>query len=218
MMWKPGLVGFVTVFVVVLFSFSSLVALAQYETTKTANFTISSSGVAHVDQSTTAGGVSIDIAGTPSATGSVTTATYTGNPQPDASWPVNVTLTHFVAITFNMATSYFQSANITISYSDSDVAGINPPYTLYKYNPDTNNYVALNSVVDTSAKTITATVTSITDPLFAIGGTTALTVTPTPVTPAVPPWIWIVVATVIIVIVFVVALRLLRSRASNTYT
>ena len=75
---KFGLVGLVTVFLVVLFSFSSFVALAQYETTKTADFTISSSGVAHVDQSTTAGDVSIDIAGTNSAPGSVTTATYSG--------------------------------------------------------------------------------------------------------------------------------------------
>ena len=92
---------------VILVSFSSFAALAQYETTKTANFTISSSGIAHVDQSTTAGGISIDIAGVPSATGSVTTATYTGNPQPNASWPVNITLTHFVAITFNIGCKLF---------------------------------------------------------------------------------------------------------------
>jgi hypothetical protein len=211
-MKKLGLVSFVTVFMVILVSFSSFAALAQYETTKTANFTIPSSGIAHIDQSTNAGGVSIDIAGTASATGSVATATYTGNPQPTASWPVNVTLTHFVAITINIAASYFQNANITISYSNSDIAGINPPYTLYKYNPDANNYVALNSVVDTSAKTITVTVTSITDPLFAIGGTTALVVTPTPLTPPVPPWIWVVVAIVIIVVVLVVVLLLFRRR------
>lgn len=114
-----------------------------------------------------------------------------------------------MAINFNMATSYFKSANITISYSDSDVAGINPPYSLYKYNPDANNYVALNSLVNTSAKTITATITSINDPLFATGGTTALAVTPTPVTSAVLPWIWVVVATIIIVVVLVVVLLLL---------
>ena len=107
MIKKFGLVGFVTVFVVVLLSFSSFAALAQYETSKTANFTISSSGVANVAQSTTVGGVSIDIAGTPSATGSVTTGAYTGNPQLDASIPANVTLTYFVAVTFNMATSDF---------------------------------------------------------------------------------------------------------------
>ena len=215
-MKKLGLVGFVAVFVVVLFSFSSFVALAQYETTKTADFTISPSGVAHVDQSTTAGGVSIDIAGTPSATGSVATATYTGNPQPDASWPVNVTLTHFVAVTINMDASYFQTANITISYSNSDIAGINPPYSLYKYIPESNVYLPLNSIVDNSTKTITATLTSITDPLFAIGGTTALTVTPTPLTFSNQLWIWVIMATVIIVIVIAVVLLLFRRRASNS--
>ena len=204
------LVGFLIVLLVILFSFSSFFVLAQYETTKTTNFTIPSSGITHIDQSTTAGGVSIDIAGTTSATGSVSTATYTGNPQPHASWPVNVTLTHFVAITINMDARYFQSANITVSYSNSDIAGINPPYTLYKYYPDTNDYVRLNSVVDTSAKTIAATVTSITDPLFAIGGTTAIVVTPTPLTSPVPPWIWAVVATIIIVVVLVVILLLFR--------
>jgi cobalamin synthase len=205
---KLGLVGFFTVFVVVLFSLSSFVALAQYETQTTAPFTISSSGVAHVTQSSTVGSVSIDITGTPSATGSVSTAIYNGNPQPDASMAANITLTYFVAVTFDIPANYFQSANITISYSDAAVAGINPPYALYKYSSGTNSYVELSSVVDTSAKTITATVTSTTDPLLAIGGTTALTATPTAVTSAVPPWIWVVVATVIVVIALVVVVLL----------
>ena len=210
------LVGFLIVLLVILFSFSSFFALAQYETTKTADFTVPSSGVAHIDQSITAGGVSIDIVGTTSATGSVSTATYTGNPQPHAYGLVNVTLTHFVAVTINMDASYFQTANITISYSNSDIAGINPPYSLYKYIPESNVFLPLKSIVDNSTKTITATLTSITDPLFAIGGTTALVVTPTPVTSAVSQWIWVVVATVIIVYAFFMVLLLFRRRASKT--
>jgi hypothetical protein len=214
---KLGLVGFVTVFVVILVSFSSLPVLAQYETTKTANFTIPSSGIAHIDESTTTGGVTIDVAGTISAIGSAATATYTGNPQPHASWPANVTLTRFLAITINMEAIYFRNANITISYSSSDIKGINPPYTLYKFNPDTNKYVALNSVVDSSAKTVTVTLTSATDSLFAIGGTTAVVVTPAPLASPVSPWIWVVVATVIIVVVLVVVLMLYRRRALNAW-
>ncbi|MGD0646263.1 MAG: hypothetical protein ABSA75_15330, partial [Candidatus Bathyarchaeia archaeon] len=110
MIKKFGLVGFVAVFVIILIAFSSFAALAQYETSKSATFTISSSGVANIAQSTTVGGVSIVITGTPSATGSVSTGTYTGNPQTGASIPSGVTLTGFVAITFNIAASDFKNA------------------------------------------------------------------------------------------------------------
>jgi hypothetical protein len=160
------------------------------------------------------GGFSIDIAGTPGASGSVATATYTGNPQPGASIPANVTLTYFVAITFNIATNYFQSANITITYNSADIAGINPPYTIYKYNAASNSYTALNSTVDASAKTITFTVTTITDPLLAIGGTTAPAPSPTPVASTFPTWIWLVVAIIVIVIVVIVVVILERRSPS----
>ncbi|MGD0646116.1 MAG: hypothetical protein ABSA75_14525 [Candidatus Bathyarchaeia archaeon] len=205
---KFGLLGFVTIFVVVLFSLSSLFALAQYQTQQTTNITISSTGAVHVAQSDTVGGVSIDITGTPGATGSVSTATYTGNPQAGASWPSGVTLTHFIVITFNIAANDFQSATITITYSSADVAGIKTPYTLYKYDSATNSYNALNTVVDTSTKTITATVTSINDPLLAIGGATA----PAPTT-GIPAWTWVVLAVVALVIVLL-AVLLLRRRST----
>ena len=214
-MRKLCVVVFVTVFVVIMFSFSSFVALAQYETTKTADFTIPSSGTSHIDLSTTPGDVSIDISGTIYANGLVSTATYAGNPQPHASWPVKVTLTRFVDVTISMDARYFQTANLTISYSNSDVRGINPPYSLYKYNSESNTYLPLNSTVDDSTKTITTTLTSTNDPLFAIGGTTAPVVTPTPVLSSNQQWIWVIVATVIIIIVLTVALLIFRRRASN---
>jgi hypothetical protein len=101
-----------------------------------------------------------------------------------------------VVVTFNMNASDFTNATITISYTSSDVAGMGQPYVLYKYNPDNNSYVALNGVVDTSAKTITVTLTSTNDPLFAIGGTAAApTVMPTeePTSISLVTWAWIVV-------------------------
>jgi hypothetical protein len=64
----------------------------------------------------------------------------------------------------------FSQATITISYSSSDVQNIQSPYLIYKYTPDTNSYVKLDSTVDTASKTITITLTSIDDPLLAIGG------------------------------------------------
>lgn len=214
-MRKLCLVVFVTVFVVIMFSFSPFVALAQYETTKTADFTIPSSGTSHIDLSTTPGGVSIDISGTIYATGLVSAAAYAGNPQPHASWPVKVTLTRFVDVTISMDASYFKTANLTISYSNSDVVGINPPYSLYKYDSESNTYVPRNSTVDDSAKTITTTLASVNDPLFAIGGTTAVVVTPTPVAHSNQQWIWLIVATVIIIIALTAALLIFRRKASN---
>ena len=204
---KSSLAGLVTVLTVVLLSLSLSVAFAQYQTQQNADVTISSDGLAHVDQTSTAGGVSIDIAGTPGATGSVSTATYAANPQPGASAPTDVTLTHFVVVTFNMAASDFQGANITISYSDADVAGLSTPYVLYKYIPETNSYVQLNAVVDTAAKTMTATVSSTTDPLFAIGGATAATNTSS----GIPVWTWAILAVVVIGVVLV-AVLVMRSR------
>jgi hypothetical protein len=204
-MKKFGLVGFVAVFVIILIAFSSFAALAQYETSKTSPFTISSSGEANIAQNTTVGGVSIVIAGTPSATGSVSTGTYTGNPQTGASIPSGVTLTGFVAITFNIAASDFKNATITLTYTSAEVSGINPPYAIYKYNTASNSYTKLDSVVDTSAKTITVTVASLTDPLLAIGGTTAPAHTST-----VPAWTWVIIATVALVVIILVVLILHR--------
>ncbi len=117
-------------------------------------------------------GVFYVIKGTPGASGTVTASVYNGNPQADATVPNGVSLTHFIAINFNMKASDFNSAKIIIKYSDSDVQNIQPRYEIYKYIPDTNSYVEMPSTVDTAAKTITVTLTSVDDPLLAIGGTT----------------------------------------------
>jgi hypothetical protein len=205
---KISVFGLAAVLAVVLLSVSLSVAFAQYQTEQTTNVIISANGVSHVEQSSTVGGVSIDIAGTPGVTGSVSTATYSANPQPDATVPADTTLTHFVVVTFNFAASDFQGASITISYSDSDVTGMSPPFVLYKYIPESNSYVKLDAVVDTASKTITTTVSSTTDPLFAIGGTTVagnggLTI---------PPLGIVSIAVILVVVVLLVVALVLRRR------
>jgi hypothetical protein len=218
---RKRLFSILAIIMITALSFGSLTALAQYETQETANFTISSDGTIHIGQSSTVGNVEIDIVGSPGATGSVSTVVYTANPQPDASKPSNVVLSHFVVVTFNMDASDFQNATITIHYSDADVAGMTQPYVLYKYNPDTNAYVELDAVVDTTAKTITAVLTSTTDPLFAIGGiavspTATPTASPTqapenPISLSIWAWIFVIIEAITgFILVIVVYLRTRR--------
>lgn len=115
-------------------------------------------------------GVGYEIQGLAGAIGSVTAAVYNANPQASASIPNGVSLTRFVVITFHMNADDFTLANIYINYTDEDVSGIQSPFTIYKYLASSDSYVELASTVDTDNKMITITVTSIDDPLFAIGG------------------------------------------------
>jgi hypothetical protein len=201
---KKSVLGLIAILVILLISLS--VAFAQYATQQTANVIIGSNGIGHVAQSSTAGGVSINIAGAPGATGSVSTAVYSANPQTGASLPSGVTLAHFFVVSFNMSARDFQSANITVTYTDSDVVGMNQPYSLYKYDDSTNSYIVLPSTVDTNGKTVTATVTGINDSLLAIGGTSSTSTSGS----GIPTWTWVVVVGVILVVVVVAVLLLSR--------
>jgi hypothetical protein len=125
-----AVIGIVTLFVIVFLSISPFVVLAQYQTQQTSEVKIASSGKASINQNSNLGRISIDIEGKPGATGSVSTATYTGNPQPYASIPNNIILRHFMVVTFNMAPGDFNKATLKISYTDSDVAGMGQPYVL----------------------------------------------------------------------------------------
>jgi hypothetical protein len=150
-------------------SFGSLVsAQSGYNNEVTTPVTISSDGTFSGMASEI--GVGYSIQGVAGATGSVTAAVYNANPQSSASIPNGVTLTRFVVITFDMNAADFSSANIIITYTDDDVAGIQAPYSIYKYVPSSDSYIELTPTVDTANKMMTITVTSIDDPLFAIGG------------------------------------------------
>ncbi len=199
-------------FLLVMLSVSFASAQNPYTNTETTPVTVPSGGVANIDQ-TASTGVSFEITAAAGATGSVTSAVYGGNPQATATVPEGITLTNFVAVTFNMDAASFTQAKIVFHYTDADVAGIPTQLAIYKYIPETNSFLLLPSNVDTSAKTLTATVNSPTDPLFAIGnavaGSAAPTTSPTP-TPTqntsntgVP--IWQIAAIIVVIVVAVVA-------------
>jgi hypothetical protein len=201
--------GVLTIVTVLLLSFGSVAVRAQYQTEKTTNVTIGSDGTFNATEADV--GISYQINGTAGATGSVTADVYNGNPQPTATIPAGASLSHFIVITFNMNANDFEGATIVISYSDSDVAGISGPYAIYKYNANSNSYVALPSTVDTVAKAMTVTVTSLSDPLFAIGGATESS-------GGVPTSTWIIIAVSVIVVVLVAVfvVRYMRSHSEKS--
>jgi hypothetical protein len=200
--------GVLTLIVVLLLPYTVAFAAAQYGTEKTTDITISSNGTFTATEPSV--GISYTIQGLPGATGSVTASIFTSNPQPAANIPDGISLAHFVVITFAMDPRDFSIATIVISYSDSDVNGISTPYSIYKYDADTNSFAAMPSTVDTNAKTITVTVTSIDDPLLAIGGNTSKNVEFSTTS-------WAILAAAIIVIVFlgVFAFTRLRTRVER---
>jgi hypothetical protein len=152
-------------------SVSSVVAQSPYDGAVTTGVALSSDGTCTVCDNF---GVTYEIQGTPSSTGTVTTQIPTANPQPTANTPNGITLTHFVIVTFNVNAADFTQAKITIPYTDSDVRGVQTPYSIFKYVPATDSYTELPAIVDENAKTFTVTVTSVDDPLFAIGGASSV--------------------------------------------
>jgi hypothetical protein len=187
--------GVLALLALLLLSFSlSVLVAAQYKTEKTTDVTIGSDGTFAATESSV--GVSYQIVGTPGATGTVTTEVYNGNPQPTASIPSGVSLTKFIVVTFSMKANDFAQATIIISYTSSEVQNLQQPYAIYKYNSESNSYSELPSTANTYAKTITVTLTSITDPLLAIGGTTTAS-------GEIPTSIWIIIAVVVIIVVLV---------------
>lgn len=201
---KPKLVG-LAIIIVLMLSLPLSLAAAQYTTEKTTDVTIGSDGKFTATDSDS--GVSYSIQGTPGAVGSVTADVYDGNPQPTATIPSGISLSHFVVITFNMNATDFSQATITLSYSASDVQNIQSPYQVYKYMPDTNSYVKLDSTIDTASKTITVTLTSIDDPLLAIGG-----VSNTHGGPEISASSWAILVGAVIAIVLLVAFAIFYLR------
>ena len=198
----------IVVIMLIIFSLSSVFVAAQqqYPTQKTTDVTIPASGIVTVDVPEL--DVSYEITGAPGATGTVTTALYNDNPYPTAIVPTGIGLTNYVVVTFNMDQSDFLKAVITISYTDADVEDLTIPYAVYKYIPESNSFIELTTVVDSVAKTMTITVTSIEDPLFAIGGTA--TVPPPP--PSATYWVFISLAIILAVILVSLAVIILRGK------
>jgi hypothetical protein len=188
--------GVFSIITLLLLSMSISLVAAQYTTQKTTDVAIGSDGTFTATESDI--GVTYMIEGAIGATGSVTASVYSGNPQASASIPSGISLSHFIVIIFDMSASDFTQATITIGYSDNDVVNIGQPYTVYKYVADSDNYISLPTTVDAAAKTVTVTLTSIDDPLLAIGGATAQ---PSPTSTT--TWIILAIATVVIILLAV---------------
>jgi len=192
----------ILVFTLLLISTSTL-AVAQYDGGEVTQIEIDNSG--SFTATTSSAGVTYEITGNPGSTGTVTTTVYNGNPQATAKIPEGIGLTKYVVVAFDFNSQDFEQATLTFTYTDADVAGLQGPFAIYKYIPETNEYIQLEGELDTTAKTITVTLNSTNDPLFAIGGsdTSALT-------EAAPTTLWIAVAVAVIVIVLVVFIIIKR--------
>ena len=200
--------GLISIIALLLLSLSVSLVNAQYETPKTADVAIDSDGtctIIDVDL-----GLAYVIEGNPGATGTVTTAVYNGNPQPSANIPPGVALGHYIVIAFGMDESDFMQVTITISYTDTDVANLQAPYSVFKYIPETNSYVSLPTTVDAAAKTMTITLTSIADPILAIGGSS---IADTAV--SILMWSWIVVAVAVVAAVIIIGFLVIGIRQSS---
>ena len=189
--------------IITLLLISISLATAQYPTEKVTDVTIGFDGTFAATEPSV--GISYVIKGEPGTMGTVTATIYTGNPQTTASIPEGVSLTRFVAITFDIDPS-FTSAEITISYSDSDVAGMDQPYAVYKYLPGNDSFVELPTTADASAKTLTVTLSSVDDPLLAIGSLAS------DQTPTVSTTTWIIISVAIVIIVLLALFLVLRWR------
>jgi hypothetical protein len=171
-MYKSKLLVTILLSILVISTGSSFVAAQDSYQSRTTPVTILQDG--SFSASETDIGLSYQIQGNPGATGSITAQIYNGNPQPTASIPDGVSLTHFVIIKFNMYSGDFNSAQIQITYTDEEVANLQAPFAVYKYFENSDSYVLMpNTSADTAAKTVTVTVGSIDDPLFAIGSTSS---------------------------------------------
>lgn len=191
-----------TLIIAALFMSTASIANAQYQTEKTINITIGDQGTFTATQPNI--GIAYLIEGTPGLTGTVTATVYNGNPQATAKLPADVSLTRFLAVVFDTPSQGFTQATLTFKLTDSDVAGLQEPYVIYKYNADTNSYVKLDGVVDKVANTITVTTTDTDNSIFAMGGT------PVSVAPKESSFLWIAIVGAIAIISAAVVLGLYK--------
>jgi hypothetical protein len=194
---KKTILAFTLIFAALLISTATVVdAQSPYPTEATTTINVDASGLFTTTVPDL--GVTYNIYGTPGATGTVTTSLHNGNPYATAQTPDNVTLTKFITVAFDFPSKDFAQATLTFSFSDTDIAGLQEPYAIYKYDEASGTYIELDSIVDMNAKTMTVILSSTTDPTFAIGGQ-SITVTNT----GNDYTMWIVIAAAVIIIIVV---------------
>ena len=197
---KKTILAFTLIFATFLISTATVVDAQEYNNYKT-QINIDNSGLFTATVPDV--GVTYNIAGTSGATGTVTTSLHTGNPYATAQTTDSVTLTKFITVEFDFPSEDFTQATLTFSFSDANLAGLQEPYAIYKYDQASDTYIQLDGVVDMTAKTITVTLNSTTDPTFAIGGQKTVTNAANDYT----MWIAIAAAVIIIIIAAVIVVR-----------
>jgi hypothetical protein len=160
---KKTILAFTLIFAAFIISTATVVD-AQYQTAVTTAIDIDDSGLCTATEPDL--GVTYNIYGTPGATGTVTTSIHNGNPYATAQTPVDITLTKFITVAFDFPLEDFTQAILTFSFSDENLAGLQEPYAIYKYDGISDSYIELDSIVDMNAKTITVILNSTTDPTF----------------------------------------------------
>jgi len=143
-----------------------------------------------VDHTATTG-VSITLSGVtytdPTAPGVITTLKYTVTPTTAVtiSDATGKTAALYIDVkAFNIASG---TATITISYTDTEISGLDEnTLTLYYYSPTTNTWIELSNIVrDTSANTISGTIdaTKLTATILTLAGTPPPTLPPPTIIP-----------------------------------
>ncbi len=196
----------ISIVTLLLVSLSIGLVSSQYSTEKTTQIQLDSHGFEQVTVEEL--DVTYVVDGVPGATGSIITSVYSGNPQTSASYSNEIGLSKFTVITFDMDPTEFTSATVTFNYSDSDVENLQPPYSIYKYLPESDSYVEMPTTADLDAKTLTITLTSVDDPLFAIGGTKIVESTD-------GSTMWILIIAIAIVVIIGVLFLVVRLRNSG---
>jgi flagellar basal body-associated protein FliL len=198
--------GIIVMFVLLLATFaigSSTAGSSPYIARATTQVLISSNGSFFASEPNAS--IAYEISGIPGAEGTVTATVYNGNPQASAATPNGISLVHFVVVTINMNDYEFVHAKISITLNNDDASSIQPPYTAYKYMASSDSFVPVPASVDMNAKTVTITLTSLDDPLFAIGGAPAA-----PVSQTASSWLILIACTIVIVLLAVVLVTYLR--------
>jgi hypothetical protein len=192
---------FIPIILLSILLFSMLLAIVSavnYSGADTVSVIIGSDGTFSGTSDST--NVKVDVQGSSGATGNIRVEAYSANPQITAFVPDGISLSRFIVVTFDMNSVDFNQATVSISYTAADVANFQQPYSIYKYVASTNSYVSVPSTVDTDAKTITAKINGIDDPLFAIGGASL----PQAKTQTFPTTSWAILGSSIVVIVLLV--------------
>ena len=136
---------------------------------KTANLMLLAAGETATASYLEETGVEVTVTATTTTAGIVKTGLYVVNPYEAASMPEAITLKKFVYIAAYFPEGTISEVTATIHYTDEEAKGLLEfTITVYKYDPDSNAWKPLPTIVDKANNTATITLTE--PGTYAIGG------------------------------------------------